>query len=54
MALTAHLKMPEASSGNSLPSRDLRPLHHKFTIPHFTIQIEQDARACSLAPDRVV
>jgi cobalt-zinc-cadmium efflux system protein len=51
-ALTVHLEMPHGSPGDDFLSDVCNHLHHKFGIEHSTIQIEQDAESCSLAPDR--
>jgi cobalt-zinc-cadmium efflux system protein len=50
-ALTAHLEMPNGSGGDEFLHRVCKHLHDEFQIEHCTIQIEQDAKACSLAPD---
>jgi cobalt-zinc-cadmium efflux system protein len=49
-ALTAHLEMPNGSSGDEFLHQVCKHLHDEFQIEHCTIQIEQDAKACSLAP----
>jgi cobalt-zinc-cadmium efflux system protein len=51
-ALTAHLEMPNGSSGDEFLHRVSQHLHDEFQIEHCTIQIEQCAEACSLAPER--
>jgi cobalt-zinc-cadmium efflux system protein len=51
-ALTAHLEMPNASGGDEFLHRVCQHLHDEFQIEHSTIQIEQSAEACSLAPER--
>jgi cobalt-zinc-cadmium efflux system protein len=51
-ALTAHLEMPNGSGGDEFLHRICRHLHDEFQIEHCTIQIEQDAKTCSLAPER--
>jgi cobalt-zinc-cadmium efflux system protein len=53
-ALTAHLEMPDGNGGDDFLHDVCRHLHDQFGIEHCTIQIEQDARACSLAPERSV
>jgi cobalt-zinc-cadmium efflux system protein len=50
-ALTVHLEMPAGSPGDSFLSNICKHLHEQFDIEHSTIQIEQDAKSCSLAPD---
>ncbi len=50
-ALTAHLEMPNGSDGDHFLHRVCQQLHDKFNIEHCTIQIEQSAKACSLAPE---
>ena len=50
-ALTAHLEMPNGSGGDEFLRRVCKHLHDEFQIEHCTIQIEQDAKACSLAPE---
>jgi cobalt-zinc-cadmium efflux system protein len=51
-ALTAHLEMPNGSGGDEFLHCICRHLHDEFQIEHCTIQIEQDAKTCSLAPER--
>ena len=51
-ALTAHLEMPNGSGGDAFLRRVCQHLHDECHIEHCTIQIEQDAKACSLAPER--
>lgn len=51
-ALTAHLEMPNGSSGDQFLHQVCKHLHDEFQIEHCTIQIEHDAKACSLAPER--
>jgi cobalt-zinc-cadmium efflux system protein len=51
-ALTAHLEMPNGSGGDEFLHRVCQRLHDEFQIEHCTIQIEQNANACSLGPDR--
>ena len=53
-ALTAHLEMPDGSSGDEFLHNVCKHLHDQFKIEHCTIQIEQDAKACSLAPEQTV
>jgi cobalt-zinc-cadmium efflux system protein len=50
-ALTAHLEMPGGTPGDRFLHDVCAHLHREFGIEHSTIQIEQDARACSLAPE---
>ena len=51
-ALTAHLEMPNGSGGDEFLHNVCQHLHDEFRIEHCTIQIEQNAKACSLAPER--
>jgi cobalt-zinc-cadmium efflux system protein len=53
-ALTAHLEMPEGSGGDEFLHHVCKHLHDQFKIEHCTIQIEQNAKACSLAPEENV
>ena len=53
-ALTAHLEMPNGSGGDEFLHNVCQHLHDEFQIEHSTIQIEQNAKACSLAPERPV
>lgn len=53
-ALTAHLEMPNGNAGDEFLHDVCKHLHDQFRIEHCTIQIEQDANACSLAPERSV
>ena len=53
-ALTAHLEMPGATAGDKFLHDVCKRLHDQFKIEHCTIQIEQDANACSLAPEHSV
>lgn len=53
-ALTAHLEMPNGYGGDKFLHDVCKHLHDQFKIEHSTIQIEQDAKACSLAPERSV
>lgn len=53
-ALTAHLEMPNGSGGDEFLHHVCQHLHDEFQIEHSTIQIEQSAEACSLAPERTV
>ena len=53
-ALTAHLEMPNGSGGDEFLHNVCQHLHDEFRIEHCTIQIEQNAKACSLAPERPV
>jgi cobalt-zinc-cadmium efflux system protein len=50
-ALTAHLEMPNGNNGDAFLHEVCDCLHQQFGIEHATIQIEQNAEACSLAPD---
>ena len=49
-ALTVHLEMPEGSRRDEFLHSVCEHLHVTFGIEHSTIQIEQDANACSLGP----
>ena len=53
-ALTAHLEMPDGSGGDEFLHHVCKHLHDQFKIEHCTIQIERDAKACSLAPEQNV
>ena len=53
-ALTVHLEMPASSAGDTFLHEVCEYLHHEFGIEHSTIQIEQNAESCSLAPERVI
>jgi len=54
IALTVHLEMPNGRGGDAFLHDLCQCLHDRFGIEHSTIQIEQDAKACSLAPDRTL
>jgi cobalt-zinc-cadmium efflux system protein len=53
-ALTVHLEMPTGSAGDEFLHDVCEHLHERFGIEHSTIQIEQNAESCSLAPERAV
>jgi cobalt-zinc-cadmium efflux system protein len=53
-ALTAHLEMPNGNAGDEFLHDVCKHLHDRFKIEHCTIQIEQNANACSLAPEEKV
>jgi cobalt-zinc-cadmium efflux system protein len=53
-ALTAHLEMPNGNRGDKFLHEVCKHLHDQFKIEHCTIQIEQNADACSLAPEEKV
>jgi cobalt-zinc-cadmium efflux system protein len=53
-ALTAHLEMPNGNAGDEFLHDVCKHLHDQFKIEHCTIQIEQNAEACSLAPEQKV
>ena len=53
-ALTAHLEMPNGNSGDEFLHHVCKHLHDEFKIEHCTIQIEQNAKTCSLAPEQKV
>lgn len=48
-ALTVHLEMPGGSPGDAFLHHLCERLHDQFGIEHATVQIEQNAEACSLA-----
>jgi len=50
-ALTVHLEMPNGPVGDTFLHQLCENLHHQFGIEHSTVQIEQNAEACSLAPE---
>jgi cobalt-zinc-cadmium efflux system protein len=54
IALTAHLEMPQGAAGDEFLHDLCKHLHDEFKIEHCTIQIEQNADACSLAPEEKV
>lgn len=49
-ALTVHLEMPDGSAGDEFLHKLCEHLHDQFGIEHSTVQIEQNAEVCSLAP----
>ena len=49
-ALTVHLEMPDGSGGDKFLHEVCERLQVEFGIEHSTLQIEQSAEACSLAP----
>ena len=53
-ALTAHLEMPNSNAGDEFLHDVCKYMHDQFKIEHCTFQIEQNANACSLAPERSV
>jgi len=53
-ALTVHLEMSHADGGDEFLHQICKHLHDQFKIEHCTIQIERDAKACSLAPDQKI
>jgi cobalt-zinc-cadmium efflux system protein len=53
-ALTVHLEMPNGPGGDAFLHGLCQCLHDQFGIEHSTIQVEQNAKACSLAPDRTL
>jgi cobalt-zinc-cadmium efflux system protein len=53
-ALTVHLEMPDGNGGDEFLHDLCKHLHDQFKIEHCTIQIEQNAKACSLAPEQNV
>jgi cobalt-zinc-cadmium efflux system protein len=53
VALTAHLVMPGRSGDDAFLHEICDHLHHAFGIEHSTVQIEQSAHSCALAPDAV-
>lgn len=50
IALTVHLEMPNGSRSDEFLHSVCEHLHTSFGIEHATIQVEQNAAACSLAP----
>jgi len=52
-ALTAHLVMPDGAPGDPFLQGLAAQLEQRFGIHHATMQVERDARACSLQPDHV-
>jgi cobalt-zinc-cadmium efflux system protein len=50
-ALTVHLEMPETTGGDAFLQQVCERLRAEFQIEHSTIQIEQNAEACALAPE---
>lgn len=53
-ALTVHLEIPAGAPGDVFLQEVCEHLHQEFGIEHSTIQIEQNAKSCSLAPERMV
>ena len=51
-ALTVHLEMPNGGGEDEFLHSLCEHLHDQFGIEHSTVQIEQNADACSLAPDK--
>lgn len=51
IALTVHLEMPNRPTGDAFLHNVCQCLHDEFGIEHSTIQVEQNAEACALAPD---
>ena len=51
IALTVHLEMPDGSGSDEFLHAVCEHLHTTFGIEHSTIQVEQNAEACSLAPE---
>jgi len=51
IALTVHLEMPDGSGSDEFLHAVCEHLHATFGIEHSTIQVEQNAEACSLAPE---
>jgi cobalt-zinc-cadmium efflux system protein len=50
IALTVHLEMPDRTASDDFLHGVCEHLQRNFGIEHSTIQIEQNAEACSLAP----
>src|SRR5258708_5555297 len=50
--LTLHYEMPNGGGDDEFLHSLCEHLHDQFAIEHSTMQIEQNADACSLAPDR--
>jgi len=53
-ALTVHLEMPTGSRADPFLLEVCEHLREEFGIEHSTIQIERNAKSCSLAPERLV
>jgi cobalt-zinc-cadmium efflux system protein len=51
IALTAHLEMPGGAAGDKFLCDVCACLHREFGIEHSTLQIEQNAEVCALAPE---
>jgi len=51
IALTVHLEMPSRPTGDTFLHNLCQCLHDEFGIEHSTIQVEQNAEACALAPE---
>jgi cobalt-zinc-cadmium efflux system protein len=51
IALTVHLEMPNRPTGDTFLHNLCQCLHDEFGIEHSTIQVEQNAEACALAPE---
>jgi len=49
-ALTVHLEIPDGSAGDEFLHGLCEYLQVEFGIEHSTVQVEQNAEACSLAP----
>lgn len=50
-ALTVHLEMPNGPASDAFLHQLCESLQLEFGIEHSTVQIEQNAEACSLAPE---
>lgn len=50
-ALTVHLEIPSGSPGDEFLCEICEHLRREFKIEHSTLQLEQDAKSCALAPD---
>lgn len=50
IALTVHLEMPSGAGGDQFLHEVCSRLHSDFGIEHSTVQVEQNAETCSLAP----
>lgn len=53
-ALTAHLVMPSGHEADGFLLHVCEALQKNFSIGHATIQVENDAASCKLAPEHVI
>jgi cobalt-zinc-cadmium efflux system protein len=54
VALTAHLVLPGGHPGDAFLRRAAQELQARFHIGHVTLQVENRAEDCRLAPDHVI